>query len=133
MAALTASATSATAQPAANSNATPNGVWTNQDREVIVRIAPCAGSTSSFCGTVVRDNRPGPAANPANHILIRDLRGDRQGWRGKINDGGFQLNLTLRLSAPSTAQARYCFGLACETETWSRIGDLREAGPSPSR
>lgn len=132
MAALYASAP-AMAQTPANTNNTPAGVWTNGDREVVVRIAPCAQGAATFCGTILEDNRPGPAANPPNHVLLRDLRADRQGWRGKVNDGGFQLNLTLRMTTPTAAQARYCFAMACETETWTRTGGAGDGGQALRR
>jgi uncharacterized protein (DUF2147 family) len=121
MAALCAT-NSASAQTPANDNNTPAGIWTNTDREIVVQITPCRSSSQTFCGTILEDNRSGPAANPPNHVFIRDLRLDRQGWKGKINDGGFNLNLTMRLTPPNAAQARYCFALACETETWTRVG-----------
>jgi uncharacterized protein (DUF2147 family) len=120
MASLSASS-AASAQTAANNNATPAGVWTNGDREIVVQIAPCLASAQTFCGTVLEDNRPGPVANPPNHVLIRDLRLDRQGWKGKINDGGYNLNLTMRLNPPNSAQARYCLAFACESEVWTRV------------
>jgi uncharacterized protein (DUF2147 family) len=107
----------------------PTGVWSDADRSVIVTIAPCAGAAATFCGTVLQDNRPGPAANPPNHLLIRGLQRDRRGWRGQINDGGTTLNLTLRMSGPSTAQARFCFGIVCDTETWSRVQAANDVGP----
>jgi uncharacterized protein (DUF2147 family) len=120
MAALCVSNAASAQTPPSASNDNPAGVWSNGDREIVIQITPCPRSTNTFCGTILQDNRPGPAANPANHVFIRDLRLDRQGWKGKINDGGFNLNLTMRLSGSNSAQARYCFALACETETWSR-------------
>jgi uncharacterized protein (DUF2147 family) len=120
------------ATPANAQTTVPTGTWTNANREVIVRVSPCQTSTSTFCGTIVQDNRPGPAANPPNHMLIRDLRSDRQGWRGQINDGGMQLGLTMRMRDQSNAQVRYCLAFACETETWSRITTPNDINP-PSR
>lgn len=118
----------AIAQTSANTNNSPVGVWTNGDREVVVRISSCASGAATFCGTILEDNRPGPAANPPNHVLLRDLRADRQGWRGKVNDGGMQLNLTMRITTPTSAQARYCFAMACETETWTRTSESGNVG-----
>jgi uncharacterized protein (DUF2147 family) len=119
--------------PAAAQETVPLGIWTDAERSVVVRIAPCPTGASTFCGIVLEDNRPGPAANPPNHILIRSLRQDRQGWRGIINDGGTQLNFTMRLRSSNSAQARFCFGIVCDTETWSRIGAAGEAGTLPRR
>lgn len=98
----------------------PAGLWTDADRSMVVRMAPCAGSPNRFCGTLVQDNRPGPAANPANHLLIRDLAADRAGFKGKAVDGGMTVNLTMRPGSANSAQVRFCLGIICETETWQR-------------
>lgn len=119
-------ATSVSAQSATPTNSPvsfPSGVWTNASQEMVVRIAPCASGPNRFCGTLLQDNRPGPVANPANHQLVRDLAADRTGWKGKIVDGGTTLNFTMRPAANDRAQARYCFGIVCESETWMRIAN----------
>jgi hypothetical protein len=121
------------AAPASSQVSTPAGSWINTARTMTVSVAPCVGNQATFCGILVRDNRPGPAANPPNHLLLRDLKADRQGWRGKANDGGTQLNLNLRLLNPSSLQVRFCFGFVCETENWARVQPGSGGAPVPPR
>ena len=119
-------AASASAQSAVSTNTPttfPSGIWTNTDQEMVVRIAPCSSSPNRFCGTLLQDHRTGPAANPPGHMLVRDLASDRAGWKGRIVDGGTTLNFTMRPAANDRAQARYCFGIVCESETWMRIAN----------
>lgn len=116
-----ASVSAQSAAPTSNPTTFPSGIWTNAGQEMVVRIAPCAGTPNQFCGTLLQDNRPGPAANPANHQLVRDLAAGRTGWKGKIVDGGTTLNFTMRPAANDRAQARYCFGIVCDSETWMRV------------
>jgi uncharacterized protein (DUF2147 family) len=111
----------------------PTGIWRDSDQSFIVRIAPCVAVGNAFCGTVLQDNRPGPAANPPNHVLIRGLQRDRRGWRGQINDAGTTLNFTMRMNSPTTALARFCFGIVCDTETWSRVSAANDVGPVSRR
>jgi uncharacterized protein (DUF2147 family) len=108
--------------------AEPTGVWRSADSAITIRIAPCASPTNTFCGTVLQDNRPGPATNPANHVIVRGLRWERQVWRGQVNDGGMTLNFTLRINGPTTALARYCLGILCEEESWSRVRAANNTG-----
>jgi uncharacterized protein (DUF2147 family) len=111
----------------------PAGVWMDSERAVVVRLAPCAATPNKFCGMVLQDNRPGPAANPPNHMIIRDLAPDRNGWKGKANDGGMTLNLTMRQGPNNSAQVRYCFGIVCEADTWQRVQAANDQSPPMRR
>jgi uncharacterized protein (DUF2147 family) len=119
------------AAPAQAQEAFPNGVWSDSDRNVTVRIGPCpangGANTQAFCGVVLSDTRPGPAANPPNHMLLRDLRQTRGIWRGKAVDGTAQLNLTLQPRGTDAINARYCLGFLCENDIWTRAPSGRPA------
>jgi hypothetical protein len=102
----------------------PSGMWRDADRTLVISIAPCAAEAGSFCGSIIEDNRPGPAANPQGHHLVRGLKKERAGWKGKLVDGGTQLNFTMRPQAGDSAQIRFCFGVVCDTETWQRVSSV---------
>lgn len=118
--------------PANAQEAFPNGIWSDAERSVVVRIRPCSAGASVFCGTVVEDNRPGSPANPPGHQFLRDLKQTRNGWKGQLNDGGTALTLSMRPQSGGAAQVRFCFGVVCDTETWRRDAAL-PASSGPSR
>jgi uncharacterized protein (DUF2147 family) len=111
----------------------PGGIWRDGDRTLVVSIAPCPAEASTFCGSLIEDNRPGPAANPQGHQLVRGLKKDRAGWKGKIVDGGTQLNFTMRPQNGDAAQVRFCFGVLCETEVWQRVSSVPVSTMPPRR
>jgi uncharacterized protein (DUF2147 family) len=124
---LSAYAIAAALFPIASANAQeafPSGVWSDAERMVVVRISPCSAGAAVFCGTVVEDNRPGPPANPPGHQFLRDLKQTRTGWKGKLNDGGTGLTLSMQPQAGGTAQVRFCLGVLCDTETWRRLSSV---------
>jgi uncharacterized protein (DUF2147 family) len=103
----------------------PAGTWSDGTRSMIVRIGPCPSSTRanspSFCGVVVEDKRVDTPVNPPGHLLVRDLTQSRNGWRGRVIDGTTSLNLTMTARDNGTASARYCLGIFCENDTWTRV------------
>jgi uncharacterized protein (DUF2147 family) len=102
----------------------PGGKWMDQDRQVVIQIAPCAPDSKTYCGVIVQDDRAEATQNPANHQAVSDLRQSRGVWRGKISDGGMIFGLTMRAVSSDNASVRMCFaGIACSTETWSRLSN----------
>jgi uncharacterized protein (DUF2147 family) len=106
-------------------DAFPLGVWTDRHNKMVVRITPCDGSATTFCGTVVQDNRRGRPTNPPGHLVIRGLAPAPTHWSGQAYDGTVRLHFTLHPTADDSAQARLCIvGILCLNERVRRISNL---------
>jgi hypothetical protein len=115
-----ASVTAQPANPTPSQGAFPTGLWTDSERNILVRIASCSGNPNRFCGTLLQDNSPDRDASTINTVVIRDLAASRAGFKGVAVFGGTSINLTMRPAARDSAQVRFCMGLLCENETWQR-------------
>jgi hypothetical protein len=121
---ITLVALSAFSAPAFAQEAFPAGLWIDQDRQVVIRMAQCQPDAAVYCGVIVRDDRPETIQNPPSHKAVTDLRAVRGAWRGRINDGGMNFGLSMRPVSADTAQVRMCFGgIACANDTWTRYND----------
>lgn len=59
---------------------------------------------------------------------MRDLRQERGAWRGKADGEGMSVNVSLQPRGANAAQVRFCVGILCDTETWTRV-----TGPAAER
>jgi len=103
---------------AAAGAATPAGAWMTQDRDAIVRIAPCPGRPALLCGRVERildateadardEHNPDPArrAQPVQGLeILSGFKASAHGWSGGSiydpDDGHTHTGLDLRLDGP---------------------------------
>jgi uncharacterized protein (DUF2147 family) len=108
------------ASPSTSQAAFPTGLWTDAERNTVVRIASCTGAPTRFCGTLLQDNSTDRDANTINTVVLRDLVSSRGSYKGIAVFGGTTLNLTMRQGARDSAQIRMCLGVFCDTETWQR-------------
>lgn len=110
----------------------PAGVWRNNKDTVRIRVAPCG---RGLCGTVVQasaEAQEKAAAAGTDRLvgtqLFRGLtRGDDGVWHGEVfvPDVGTSVEGTLELDGSDTLFASGCLlaGLACKTQTWTRVAD----------
>lgn len=123
LAALTAAAMNSADLPIA-------GDWANDNRSVIVRIAPCA---NAICGDVRWSSEvaQADAARAGTHRLngtrvVIDFVATRDSrWKGKlfVPDLGRTVRATIRQTGPDRLEVRGCelAGLICRTQKWSRV------------
>lgn len=106
------------------------GDWANEDRSVIVRIAPCE---KAVCGHVQWSSpaAQSDAARAGTHRLngtkvVTDFVATRDSqWKGQlfIPDHRRTVRATIRKTSPDRLEVKGCelAGLICRTQKWSRV------------
>ncbi len=106
------------------------GDWANEDRSVIVRIAPCA---QAVCGHVQWSSpeaqsdaaRAGTPRLNGTRVVIDFVATSERQWRGKlfIPDHRRTVRATIRQKGPDHLEVKGCelAGLVCRTQKWSRV------------
>jgi uncharacterized protein (DUF2147 family) len=112
------------------------GLWLNDDRKGLVRIAPCGGR---LCGTIVKvlDRAPGapktdihnpdPALRNRPFVGLQVLTGfERAGatWKnGRAYDpeSGKSYRSTLALNPDGSLKVTGCVLFICESRRWTRV------------
>lgn len=124
----------------------PAGIWTTEDRDSKIRIAPCG---KSFCATILwaktsakDENNPNPALRNRGLVgieLSRDIRPDGSGgWAASMYnpENGQTYKTTLQPKGGRQLEVGGCVlgGLLCGSETWQRSGETASTGSiAPSR
>ena len=115
---------------------TIEGLWLNDDRKGLVRIAPCG---ARLCGTIVKvlDRRPGAPAtdihNPDPALRGRPFVGLQvltgfapagSGWSGGRAydpETGKSYRSTLALNPDGSLKVTGCVLFICESRRWTRV------------
>jgi uncharacterized protein (DUF2147 family) len=111
------------------------GRWVTAERDAVVEIRRCGGST---CGTIARFlvappdgldqrdiNNPEPALRRRKLLglpILTSLREDGELWRGEIYDpkSGRSYRSVIRRTGPNTLEVQGCLGPFCQTQVWGR-------------
>lgn len=109
------------------------GRWLDQDKGGVIQIGQCG---ATVCGTLVQILEKGKANavdenNPNPALRKRPLRGinllygfapDGDKWKGSIYDPrrGKVFKSTVWLNPNGTLSVRGCWGVLCQTQTWTR-------------
>jgi len=100
------------AQPAADGQATPVGLWQTQDNKGNVQIEQCG---QNLCGYAEKTGEP---------VLI-NMKPSNDKWTGRIHDpeGGSNYDSTIAMKGPNLLKVQGCAlgGLFCGGQTWRRI------------
>jgi uncharacterized protein (DUF2147 family) len=112
------------------------GLWLNDDRKGIVRIAPCG---AKLCGTIVKVLSRDPKApktdvhNPDPRLRGRGFVGlpvltgfqrDGNVWRGGRAydpESGKSYRSTLQLNPDGSLRVTGCILIICEARRWTRV------------
>ena len=107
-----AAAATPAAQPAADAQASPIGLWQTQDDKGNVQIEQCG---PNLCGYSQKTREP---------ILI-NMKPSNNKWTGRIHDpeGGSNYDSTIAMKGPNLLKVQGCAlgGLFCGGQTWKRI------------
>ena len=107
-----AAAATPAAQPAADAQASPIGLWQTQDDKGNVQIEQCG---PNLCGYSEKTREP---------ILI-NMKPSNNKWTGRIHDpeGGSNYDSTIAMKGPNLLKVQGCAlgGLFCGGQTWKRI------------
>jgi len=107
-----AAAATPAAQPAADAQASPIGLWQTQDDKGNVQIEQCG---QNLCGYSEKTREP---------ILI-NMKPSNNKWTGRIHDpeGGSNYDSTIAMKGPNLLKVQGCAlgGLFCGGQTWKRI------------
>jgi uncharacterized protein (DUF2147 family) len=120
--------------------ATPAGAWMTQDRDAIVRIAPCPGRADLLCGRVERildpteadardEHNPDPArrGRPVQGLeILSGFKAGGQVWSGGSiydpDDGHTHTGLDLRLDGPDRlVVSKLVFKAEVGRQVWTRV------------
>jgi len=107
-----AAAATPAAQPAADAQASPIGLWQTQDDKGNVQIEQCG---PNLCGYSEKTREP---------ILI-NMKPSNNKWTGRIHDpeGGSNYDSTIAMKGPNLLKVQGCAlgGLFCGGQIWKRI------------